>query len=66
MSIIEPIQIKRSKNPKFTEKRNPYKKYQKAKWEWIDVFLSNVYHQYCYFFIIKKVIMLTVLLNFKK
>ena len=40
MSIIEPIQIKRSKNPKFTEKRNPYKKYQKAKWEWIDVFLE--------------------------
>jgi hypothetical protein len=40
MSKIEPIQIKRTKNSKFTEKRNPYKKYQKAKWEWIDVFLE--------------------------
>ncbi len=38
MSKIEPIQIKRVKNSKFTEKRNPYKKYQKAKWEWSDIF----------------------------
>jgi len=40
MSIFEPIQIKRSENPKFTEKRNPYKKYQKAQWDWIDIFLE--------------------------
>jgi len=32
-----PIKIKRQRNPKFTEKRNPYKKYLNAKWEWTDI-----------------------------
>lgn len=32
--------IKIFKKPKFTEKRNPYKKYQLAKWSWKDVFLE--------------------------
>ena len=30
--------LKILKEPKFTEKRNPYKKYQKAKWNWTDIF----------------------------
>ena len=29
---------KRIRDQKFTEKRNPYKKYQKAKWKWTDIF----------------------------
>ena len=29
---------KRIRESKFTEKRNPYKKYQKAKWKWTDIF----------------------------
>ena len=33
-----PLDIKRNGKVKFTEKRNPYKKYQKAKWNWIDIF----------------------------
>ena len=32
--------IKRNKESKFTEIRNPYKKYQKAKWNWSDIFLE--------------------------
>ena len=32
--------IKRTREPKFTEKRDPYKKYQKAKWKWIDIFME--------------------------
>ena len=32
------LKVKRLNEPKFTEKRNPYKKYQKAKWKWIDIF----------------------------
>ena len=32
--------IKRYRESKFTEKRNPYKKYQKAKWNWMDIFLE--------------------------
>jgi hypothetical protein len=35
-----PLDVKISKENKFTEKRNPYKKYLKAKWEWIDIFLE--------------------------
>ena len=35
---ILPLNIKRNKENKFTEKRNPYKKYQKAKWNWSDIF----------------------------
>jgi len=31
---------KKSKRNKFTEKRNPYKKYNYAKWNWIDIFLE--------------------------
>jgi hypothetical protein len=30
--------VKRIKDQKFTEKRNPYKKYQKALWIWSDIF----------------------------
>ena len=30
--------IKRIREPKFTEKRNPYKKYQNANWTWTDIF----------------------------
>ena len=30
--------INRRNEHKFTEKRNPYKKYQKAKWKWTDIF----------------------------
>jgi len=40
MSFNEPCVIKRTKESKFTEKRNPYKKYSKAKWKWIDIFLE--------------------------
>ena len=35
-----PLNIKKAKENKFTEKRNPYKKYQKAKWNWTDIFLE--------------------------
>lgn len=35
-----PLNIKRNGKVKFTEKRMPYKKYQKANWEWIDIFLE--------------------------
>jgi len=31
---------RKSKRIKFTEKRNPYKKYNYAKWDWIDIFLE--------------------------
>lgn len=31
---------KKSKKYKFTEKRNPYKKYNCAKWNWLDIFLE--------------------------
>ena len=34
----EPNQIQRLRNNNFTEKRNPYKQYHKAKWQWLDVF----------------------------
>ncbi len=30
--------IKRIREPKFTEKINPYKKYQNANWTWTDIF----------------------------
>ena len=30
--------INRIRESKFIEKRNPYKKYQKAKWSWTDIF----------------------------
>ena len=44
MNITEletlPLNIKRNGKTKFTEKSKPYKKYQKAKWEWIDIFLE--------------------------
>ena len=30
--------IKKIRTPKFTEKRNQYKKYQYAKWNWTDIF----------------------------
>ena len=33
-----PIKTKRHRESKFTEKRNPYKKYLNAKWEWTDIF----------------------------
>ena len=33
-----PLKIKRIRENKFTEKRNPYKKYQNAKWKWTDIF----------------------------
>ena len=33
-----PVKIKRIRENKFTEKRNPYKKYQNAKWKWTDIF----------------------------
>ena len=35
-----PLIIKRIGKVNFTEKRNPYKKYQKAKWNCIDIFLE--------------------------
>jgi hypothetical protein len=35
-----PLNTKKSSKSKFTEKRNPYKKYQKAKWKWTDIFLE--------------------------
>ena len=34
----EPLKIKRLRENKFTEKRNPYKKYLNAKWNWNDIF----------------------------
>ena len=34
----EPLKIKRLRESKFTEKRNPYKKYLNAKWNWTDIF----------------------------
>jgi hypothetical protein len=37
MNIL-PIKVKRHREPKFTEKRNPYKKYLNAKWKWTDIF----------------------------
>ena len=33
-----PKKVKRNRESKFTEKRNPYKKYLNAKWKWIDIF----------------------------
>ena len=33
-----PIKITRIRKSKFTEKRNPYKKYLDAKWNWTDIF----------------------------
>jgi hypothetical protein len=41
MNINEQVicnSFKRIRESKFTEKRNPYKKYQKAKWNWTDIF----------------------------
>ena len=38
MEIVESKKIKRLREQTFTEKRNPYKKYQKAKWNWTDIF----------------------------
>jgi hypothetical protein len=32
--------IKRLKDTKFTELRNPYKKYNKAKWNWTEIFIE--------------------------
>ena len=32
------LKNKRLNEPKFTEKRNPYKKYQRAKWKWTEIF----------------------------
>ena len=32
-----PIKITRIRKSKFTEKRNPYKKYLDAKWNWTDI-----------------------------
>ena len=32
--------INRRNEHKFTEKRNLYKKYQKAKWKWTDIFFE--------------------------
>ena len=37
MNNIYPEKIKRIRTNKFTEKRNPYKKYLTAKWKWSDV-----------------------------
>ena len=36
--IVNPIKINKLREQKFTEKRNPYKRYIKAKWNWIDIF----------------------------
>ena len=36
----EPLKIKRLREYKFTEKRNPYKKYLNAKWNWTDIFIE--------------------------
>ena len=33
-----PLNTKKSSKSKFTEKRNPYKKYLNAKWKWTDIF----------------------------
>lgn len=33
----KPLKIKRIRENKFTEKRNPYKKYLNAKWKWSDI-----------------------------
>ena len=40
MNIEKPIEIKRIRKSKFTEKRNPYKKYLCAKWLWTDIFIE--------------------------
>ena len=32
------IPVKRLRESKFTEKRNPYKKYNKEKWNWTEFF----------------------------
>ena len=39
-NTIEQNAKKKSKKYKFTEKRNPYKKYFYAKWNWTDIFLE--------------------------
>ena len=38
MENIKTKKIKYLRESKFTEKRDPYKKYQKAKWKWSDIF----------------------------
>ena len=38
MKKRKPKSNKRIREAKFTEKRNPYKKYQKAKWKWSEIF----------------------------
>lgn len=38
MENIKTKRIKYLRESKFTEKRDPYKKYQKAKWRWSDIF----------------------------
>lgn len=40
MSAVLPKKIKRHRNKKFTKKRNPYKTYVDADWEWSDIFLE--------------------------
>ena len=35
---VNPIKIKKLREQKFTEIKNPYKRYNKAKWNWIDIF----------------------------
>ena len=46
MDIEKPIKISRNRKNKFTEKRNPYKKYLNAKWKWTDIFneITNICH----------------------
>lgn len=39
-NLIIPLKLKRLRETKFTEKKNPYKKYNKAGWNWIDIFLE--------------------------
>lgn len=38
MKLKLPIKIKRTRECNFTEKRDPYKKYLRAKWNWTDIF----------------------------
>ncbi len=36
--IVNPIKINKLRKQQFTEKRNPYKRYIKTKWNWTDIF----------------------------
>ena len=43
MEIMINKNIKRHREPKFTVKRSPYKKYQTATWIWTNIFDEIVY-----------------------